>query len=137
MLFLFIIVFFVLFFSTVLSRPSDIPWPYDLNGALQNFKKTNVHKMDSERALLNYLLTKLYKIDADIIVGHDLSGYTIELLVSRLSLHKVPNWSRLSRLKRSVIPSSKVFKAKVSSNLLICFILLNYLLHTYLRIAVK
>ncbi|XP_073983842.1 DNA polymerase alpha catalytic subunit isoform X2 [Rhodnius prolixus] len=91
----------------VLSRPSDIPWPYDLNGALQNFKKTNVHKMDSERALLNYLLTKLYKIDADIIVGHDLSGYTIELLVSRLSLHKVPNWSRLSRLKRSVIPSSK------------------------------
>lgn len=64
--------------------------------------------MESERALLNLLLTKLYRIDPDIIVGHDLSGYGIELLVKRLAFHKVPNWSRLGRLKRSVIPTTKV-----------------------------
>ncbi|KAK9497008.1 hypothetical protein O3M35_012802 [Rhynocoris fuscipes] len=88
----------------VISRPSDLPWPYNFSEALQNFKKTNVHKMDSERALLNFLLTKLFKIDADLIVGHDLHGYAIELIVNRLSHHKVPNWSRFGRLKRSVIP---------------------------------
>ncbi|CAH1398889.1 unnamed protein product [Nezara viridula] len=91
----------------VFSKPSDLTWPYDIKEHLSNFKKTSLERMESERALLNLLLTKLYRIDPDIIVGHDLSGYGIELLVKRLAFHKVPNWSRLGRLKRSVIPTTK------------------------------
>ncbi|XP_014254893.1 DNA polymerase alpha catalytic subunit [Cimex lectularius] len=91
----------------VLSRPSDFSWPFDLKEALSGFKKTAVEKMESERSLLNFLLTKLFKIDADMIIGHDLSGYSIDIIMNRLAHHKIPNWSRFGRLKRSTIPHSK------------------------------
>jgi DNA polymerase alpha subunit A len=83
-------------------------WPFDIKEEMNKFKKTHIEKMDSERALLNFFLTKLYRIDPDIIVGHDLSGYGVSLLLDRMALHKVPNWSRIGRLKRSAMPSSKV-----------------------------
>lgn len=107
----------------VYSRPSDVTWPYDLKEALSNFKKTSLEKIDSERALLNLLLTKLYRIDPDIIVGHDLTGFGIELLFRRLVFHKVPNWSRFGRLKRSTVPNSKFksqFERTVLTGRLLC-----------------
>lgn len=95
-------------FFSVMSNPSDVPWPYDLKEFMQKFKKTQLEKMESKRALLNYLITKIWKIDPDIIVGHDLAGFGIDIIVEQLRVHKVPNWSRFGRLKRSSIPSGKV-----------------------------
>ena len=83
-------------------------WPFDFKEEIIKFKKTHIEKMDSERALLNFFLTKLYRIDPDIIVGHDISGYGVSLLLDRMALHKVPNWSRIGRLRRSAIPNHKV-----------------------------
>ncbi|KAF6204005.1 hypothetical protein GE061_002344 [Apolygus lucorum] len=96
----------------LLTKPSDTTWPFDIREAAQNFKKTTVQRVDSERALLNCFLTKLFVIDADIIVGHDLSGFGIDLLMTRLAFRKIPNWSRLGRLRRSVIPTNK-FKSQL------------------------
>ncbi|KAL1140590.1 hypothetical protein AAG570_000520, partial [Ranatra chinensis] len=91
----------------VLSKPSDVTWPFDVKEEIKKFQKTNIEKMESERALLNFFLTRLYRIDPDIIVGHDLSGYLIGLLVDRMGSEKIPNWSRLGRLRRAAIPSNK------------------------------
>ncbi|TGZ60142.1 hypothetical protein CRM22_008710 [Opisthorchis felineus] len=55
----------------------------------------------NERALLGRFLTRIHKLDPDILVGHDLWGHQIELLVQRLNANKVPHWHRIGRLRRS------------------------------------
>lgn len=55
----------------------------------------------NERALLGRLLTRLHRLDPDIIVGHDLWGHQLDLLVHRLNSHKVAHWHRIGRLRRS------------------------------------
>ena len=64
--------------------------------------------MDTERALLGFFLAKLYKLDPDLIVGHDSYGYGLELLVHRMNVNKIPQWSRLGRLRRTNVQSGKV-----------------------------
>ncbi len=59
----------------------------------------------SERALLAYLLCKINALDVDIIIGHDLFGFNIDILLNRCVVKKVPHWSRMGRLKRSVMPN--------------------------------
>lgn len=58
----------------------------------------------SERALLGYFLAKLYRVDPDILVGHNLTSFGLEVLQHRLSACHVPQWSRVSRLKRKEMP---------------------------------
>nr|CAH8874292.1 unnamed protein product [Trichobilharzia regenti] len=55
----------------------------------------------NERALLGRFLTRLHKLDPDLIVGHDLWGHQIELLIQRLNANKVRHWHRIGRLRRS------------------------------------
>ncbi|KAJ8871338.1 hypothetical protein PR048_027655 [Dryococelus australis] len=78
----------------------DQPWPYDVRDVLANFKGTKLEKSDSERSLLGFFMAKLSKIDPDLIVGHDLCGYGLDILVHRLFTNKIPQWSRLGRLRR-------------------------------------
>ncbi|KAL1354676.1 hypothetical protein HN51_006736 [Arachis hypogaea] len=60
----------------------------------------------SERALLNRLMTELHKLDSDVLVGHNISGFDLEVLLHRSQACKVPSnmWSKLGRLKRSALP---------------------------------
>ncbi|VDP95267.1 unnamed protein product, partial [Echinostoma caproni] len=55
----------------------------------------------NERALLGRFLTRLHKLDPDLVIGHDLWGHQIELLVQRLQANKVAHWHRIGRLRRS------------------------------------
>ncbi|CAH8663193.1 unnamed protein product [Dicrocoelium dendriticum] len=55
----------------------------------------------NERALLARFLTRLHRLDPDLLVGHDLWGHQIELLIQRLIANKVPHWHRVGRLRRS------------------------------------
>jgi DNA polymerase alpha subunit A len=96
-------VFFDEIFSVV-TKPSEGKWPFDYNSALgktSNFKATTLHKVDSERALLSLLLALLYKADPDLLVGHDIASFDLPTLLTRLSILKVENWSRLGRLRRA------------------------------------
>jgi hypothetical protein len=88
----------------VLTRPPDCSWPHNYNGLLgkgSNFNATTVHRVESERALLSLLLTLLFRADPDLLVGHDIANFDLPTLLFRLSAHKVENWSRIGRLKRS------------------------------------
>ncbi len=87
-----------------LTRPSDEVWPFDFHKVLgqnNSGKNAKIDKMDSERALLGFLLAKIGKLDPDVIIGHDIFGFDMEVLLHRSIVNKIPNWSRLGRLRRS------------------------------------
>lgn len=86
-----------------LTRPSDEVWPYDIQKVLPK----HVTKMDSERALLGFLLAKIGKIDPDVIIGHDITGFDLDVLLHRTVQNKIAHWSRLGRLRRSQPPFGK------------------------------
>ena len=67
-----------------LTRPSDEIWPFDFQKILdQNKSSISIKKMDSERALLNFLIAKIGMIDPDVIIGHDVVGFDLEVLLHR------------------------------------------------------
>lgn len=84
-----------------------MPWPLDHRDAAARFTATKVEKHDTERALLGFFLAKLFKLDPDLLVGHDISGFDLEVLMHRIFVNKVPNWSRLGRLRRANPPQNQ------------------------------
>ncbi|KAL5220905.1 hypothetical protein ABZP36_025618 [Zizania latifolia] len=60
----------------------------------------------SERALLNRLMIELSKLDCDVLVGHNISGFDLDVLLHRAQTCKVPSsmWSKIGCLRRSVMP---------------------------------
>ncbi|XP_029822681.2 DNA polymerase alpha catalytic subunit [Ixodes scapularis] len=81
-----------------LSRPSGTLFPYGFSGSM--CKHTTLEVVDSERSLLILFAAKLQRLDPDIIVGHDVQSYDLNVLLHRMITNKIPNWSRLGRLKR-------------------------------------
>ncbi|KAL0332214.1 UNVERIFIED_CONTAM: DNA polymerase alpha catalytic subunit [Sesamum calycinum] len=80
----------------------------------------------SERALLNRLMTELHKLDSDVLVGHNISGFDLDVLLHRVQVCRVPSsmWSKIGRLKRSTMPKlnkgSSVFGSGASSGIMSC-----------------
>ncbi|CAL2036593.1 unnamed protein product [Caenorhabditis brenneri] len=86
----------------LVTKPSGGSLPYDIQKRLESDKISKfVKTVPNEKALLTLFLAIINEEEPDIIVGHDLSA-AIALLVSRLEKLKLPNWSRISRLKRSI-----------------------------------
>ena len=44
------------------------------------------------------------QLDPDVIVGHDVVGYDMDVLLHRIAAIKISNWSRVGRLKRATMP---------------------------------
>ncbi|EOX91455.1 DNA polymerase alpha catalytic subunit isoform 1 [Theobroma cacao] len=80
----------------------------------------------SERALLNRLMIELYKLDSDVLVGHNISGFDLDVLLHRAQACKVPSsmWSKIGRLKRSMMPKltkgSTIFGSGASPGIMSC-----------------
>ncbi|TYG46032.1 hypothetical protein ES288_D11G224000v1 [Gossypium darwinii] len=80
----------------------------------------------SERALLNRLVIELYKLDSDVLVGHNISGFDLDVLLHRAQACKVPSsmWSKVGRLKRSVMPrltkGSTIYGSGASPGIMSC-----------------
>lgn len=83
------------------TKPCDIPWPLDHKEEASRYTATKVEKVDTERALLGFFLAKFFKIDPDLLVGHDIAGFDLEVLMHRIFVNKIPNWSRIGRLRRA------------------------------------
>ncbi|CAH1781279.1 unnamed protein product [Owenia fusiformis] len=90
---------------SAMTRPSDGIFPFDLKDRLKAQKgRLTTELCQNERMLLAFLLAKIHKIDPDVIVGHDIFGFELEVLLQRISANKIPNWSKLGRLKRQIMP---------------------------------
>ncbi|KAK2967591.1 hypothetical protein RJ640_030462 [Escallonia rubra] len=80
----------------------------------------------SERALLNRLMIELHKLDSDVLVGHNISGFDLDVLLHRAQACRVPSsmWSKVGRLKRSVMPKltkgSTTFGSGASPGIMSC-----------------
>ncbi|XP_054863251.1 DNA polymerase alpha catalytic subunit isoform X4 [Amphiprion ocellaris] len=87
----------------VVSKPADCIFPYDFKEAVRK-KNGKVEIAGTERALLGFFLAKMHKIDPDVLVGHDIFGFDLEVLLQRLNTCKVPHWSKIGRLRRVNMP---------------------------------
>ncbi|XP_048866083.1 LOW QUALITY PROTEIN: DNA polymerase alpha catalytic subunit [Brienomyrus brachyistius] len=85
------------------SKPSNCIFPFDFQEAVRK-KKGKVEIAPTERTLLAYFLAMMCKIDPDVIVGHDIYGFDLEVLLKRMGDCKVPQWSRIGRLRRTNMP---------------------------------
>uniref|UniRef100_A0A8B9Q979 DNA polymerase n=1 Tax=Apteryx owenii TaxID=8824 RepID=A0A8B9Q979_APTOW len=87
----------------VVSKPNDCIFPYDFKEAIKN-KNAKVEIAATERTLLGFFLAKIHKIDPDVVVGHNIYGFDLEVLLQRINVCKVPHWSKIGRLRRSNMP---------------------------------
>jgi DNA polymerase alpha subunit A len=92
----------------VFTSPDHQVFPLDLHAAMKNYQATTLQKMHSEKALLNYFINQFSKLDSDLIVGHDLQGYQINVLAEKLVHHQITNFSKLGRVKRSILIKQKL-----------------------------
>ncbi|XP_023729071.1 DNA polymerase alpha catalytic subunit [Lactuca sativa] len=115
---------------TVVRKLEDglFPMGFNKEAADKNIKAgSNIISMESsERALLNRLMIELHKLDSDILVGHNISGFDLDVLLNRVKACKVPNsmWSKIGRLKRSEMPrlnkGNTVFGSGASPGIMSC-----------------
>ncbi|XP_076014458.1 DNA polymerase alpha catalytic subunit [Genypterus blacodes] len=87
----------------VVSKPTDCIFPYDFKDAVKK-KNGKVEIAATERTLLGFFLAKMHKIDPDVLVGHDIFGFDLEVLLQRITVCKVPHWSKIGRLRRTNMP---------------------------------
>ena len=107
----------------IITKPQDEAWPYDWSrvGANQTENGiTKIEKANSERELLSLFLTKIQKLDPDVIIGHDIINFDIEVLVHRMMQNKIAHWSRLGRLRRSNHPGMKHASKDATVGRLVC-----------------
>ncbi|XP_033988518.1 LOW QUALITY PROTEIN: DNA polymerase alpha catalytic subunit [Trematomus bernacchii] len=84
-------------------KPVDCIFPYDFKDAVTK-KNGRVEIAATERTLLGFFLAKMHKIDPDVLVGHDIFGFDLEVILQRINVCKVPHWSKIGRLRRSNMP---------------------------------
>lgn len=66
--------------NTMLSVNSKILLEYHM---LAFRIDTFIYFVFSERALLNRLMLQLHKMDSDVLVGHNISGFDLDVLLHR------------------------------------------------------
>ncbi|KAJ3315983.1 DNA polymerase alpha catalytic subunit [Boothiomyces sp. JEL0838] len=88
-------------------RQTDVPWPdnFERMIKMEDVKTTLV---PNERALLSLLIANIQRVDPDILVGHNFIDFDLDVLLQRMKVYNIPNWSRIGRLKRSVWPRLQV-----------------------------
>ena len=80
------------------------PLPYNFKSFALN-ARMHVEECSSERLLLGVLLEKVFfSADPDVVVGHNLVGFDLDVVIHRMRDSNIEQWSRIGRLKRSVWP---------------------------------
>ena len=92
---------------SILRQPRGTSIPLDFKQAVANSPRWKGHLTvtANERGLLNYLMAKLAKMDPDVIVGHNIIGFTLDVLLTRMQACKVAVWSKIGRMRMRKIPS--------------------------------
>ena len=75
-------------YFTLLRKLEDIHLPYDVTKFLER-SKIEAQVFTNEKALRDLFITKVYLFDPDIIVGHDICGGIMDLLINRITFLRV------------------------------------------------
>ncbi|CAF0895230.1 unnamed protein product [Rotaria sordida] len=99
-------------YFVALTKPSDCILPSGLVKAAES-QKINIETVPGERALLMYLISKFQLLDPDVIIGHDMRMFGLELFLSRCQKLKVGlTASKIGRLHRTHDGKTKVSTIK-------------------------
>jgi DNA polymerase alpha subunit A len=89
-------------FSAV-RQLNNTPFPPGFQDAVARERKLNNATIQVERtesSLLNYLIARIHTCDPDVIVGHNFSGFDLDVLLHRMKALNTQHWHKLGRLKR-------------------------------------
>ncbi|KAG8221963.1 hypothetical protein J437_LFUL007804 [Ladona fulva] len=88
----------------IIARPDRVPWPIDCDAYLRSSGRKPPIRVDSERALLSVFLGKMNALDPDVVVGHGISDFEVDVLTQRIATLGVSQPSRIGRLRRGNDP---------------------------------
>ncbi|KNC86886.1 hypothetical protein SARC_00981 [Sphaeroforma arctica JP610] len=92
------------FESFSVIRPlANSPFPFDFESTVKQ-QQLNITCANNERALLSLFIAKFHKLDPDFIVGHNLFNFDLDILLHRMQDCKVTQWSKMGRMRRTVMP---------------------------------
>ncbi|KAG8835098.1 DNA-directed DNA polymerase alpha catalytic subunit pol1 [Serendipita sp. 399] len=85
-------------------RPLE-KYPKNFESTATQSRQSKMQALGNERALLNAFLALMQRYDADVIIGHEFLGVSLDVLLYRMKELKVDHWSRISRFKRKGWPA--------------------------------
>ncbi|CAG8582995.1 2831_t:CDS:10, partial [Diversispora eburnea] len=91
---------------TSIRQLTDMPWWPSQFEDLVKKRKDQLHLTleTTEFALLNRFLAIIKQNDPDVIVGHNFVGFDLDVLLHRMKILKIKDWSSLGRLHRLAMP---------------------------------
>lgn len=92
---------------TIFRRVGGVEPPVGLDHYLKQHPYISMET--SEKALLNRFMAKIGEFDPDVIAGHAITSFDLDVLLHRLHHFKINTWSKLGRLHRTNQP-------RISSN---------------------
>eukprot|EP01028_Stygiella_incarcerata_P010436 TRINITY_DN5403_c0_g1_i4.p1 TRINITY_DN5403_c0_g1~~TRINITY_DN5403_c0_g1_i4.p1 ORF type:complete len:1203 (+),score=362.83 TRINITY_DN5403_c0_g1_i4:115-3723(+) len=99
---------------SAIRKLDDQPYPVDLVAEVRKSGMQTAELCANERGLLSFLVAKIKSIDPDVIVGHNLMGFDLDVLLNRLREFRIPKASRIGRLMTRDVSSPR----KVAGRLL-------------------
>ncbi|CAG8796981.1 8459_t:CDS:10, partial [Gigaspora margarita] len=96
--------------QTSIRQLNDKPWwPTQFEDMVQgNKNKLNLTLEKNEYSLLNRFLAIIKQNDPDVLVGHNIIGFELPILLQRMDALKVKDWSWIGRLHRQIWPSFNI-----------------------------
>lgn len=73
----------------------------------EDIKNNNIQICQNETSLLNYFIAQITQHDPDVIMGHNILGYDLDVILHSMNKNNgVKNWSKIGRIKRSIWPNA-------------------------------
>jgi DNA polymerase alpha subunit A len=79
-------------------------FPPGFKASVQKQRHLNLTVLNHEVAMLNLLMTLIKKYDPDVLLGHNILGFDLDVIMHRMAQLNVKSWSKLGRLKLSRFP---------------------------------
>ncbi|KNE67086.1 DNA polymerase (pol2) [Allomyces macrogynus ATCC 38327] len=79
----------------------------------------DVRVHQQERSLLSQFMATVQVQDPDVLLGHNIAGFDLEVILSRFKHLNLGGWSKLGRLRRTQWPKATQFRTIVAGRLLL------------------
>ncbi|KNE69929.1 hypothetical protein AMAG_20138 [Allomyces macrogynus ATCC 38327] len=79
----------------------------------------DVRVHQQERSLLSQFMATVQVQDPDVLLGHNIAGFDLEVILSRFKHLNLGGWSKLGRLRRTQWPKATQFRTVVAGRLLL------------------
>ncbi|EFA77261.1 DNA polymerase alpha catalytic subunit [Heterostelium album PN500] len=86
-------------YHTALRHLNKEVLPHDFNQNKQNLKV-----FVKEHELLSHVANMIMTVDPDVLAGHNITGFDLDILLHRMKDLKVMDWSYIGRLRRREFP---------------------------------